>query len=315
MDRPRNRGQIRALIWALVTVAVLAALAVAGSATFLPGCAFCHKNGLFAKATDVSTHAAVECASCHVDQGAIARASYGYRIVFGMLLPVAPATGRSAAAPSDPACRSCHGTIDSGVVAAGGLKIKHSECAKGRTCVDCHSTVAHGREVRWARGYDMDTCLGCHEKTGAPNRCDVCHEERRVKDRLVSGPWSVTHGPQWQVTHGMGTPSTCSACHPAGYCSRCHGAGVPHGEGFVGRHAKLATTAEARCETCHKQDFCLDCHGLPMPHPEEFASEHPALIERNGETACKTCHTTKDCSTCHEKHVHPGGALKSGPVR
>jgi hypothetical protein len=201
------------------------------------------------------------------------------------------------------------------VVTNGGLKIKHADCAKGRSCVECHSAVAHGDQTKWPRGYDMDTCLSCHGETGAPISCDACHVEREVKDRLTTGPWSVTHGPQWRTTHGMGNPSTCSACHAAGYCERCHGAGVPHGADFVTRHSKVALSDQAKCSTCHNQTFCGDCHGLPMPHPAGFANQHAEQVKRDGQTVCKTCHTEKDCTTCHVKHVHPGGAIKSGPVR
>ena len=314
MEGPRKRAVLRATIWVLVAGVVLVALAVAGAAVFLPGCAYCHMKGSFATATDASVHSSVACAACHVDGGVIARASYGFRIVFGMLVPIAPSTGRAAAEPSDSACLRCHERIDDTVVSSGGLRILHSECGKGRSCVDCHSTVAHGAQTTWPRSYDMDTCIGCHGETGAPVRCDACHEQRKVEDRLVSGPWTVTHGPQWRTTHGMGNPSTCAVCHAADYCARCHGVGVPHVEGYSKLHSKDAVSGSAQCTSCHPQKFCLDCHGLPMPHPADFANGHAESVKRNGDTVCKTCHTPRDCTICHEMHVHPGGALKSGPV-
>jgi hypothetical protein len=106
----------------------------------------------------------------------------------------------------------------------------------------------------------------------------------------------------------MGDIKTCGACHPADYCTRCHGEGVPHDADFVRSHGPLAMTPAARCETCHQPSFCIGCHGLEMPHPPAFTAIHSATVKARGEAVCLRCHMQSDCENCHTAHIHPGGA-------
>jgi len=294
-----------------VVVAVGIAAAVITSSILLPGCASCHMVDDFAKATEASSHATVPCAQCHVSNDAFSRTSYGVHVVRHTLVPGQDSVGRSASTVPNDACLTCHSDGIEGIAEVNGLRIEHSKCAAGSQCTDCHSATAHGTQVSWVRTYTMDGCLHCHGQEDEVVKCDTCHSERSARDRLVVGPWRVTHGKNWRHTHGMGDQLTCSACHPKGYCAKCHGPGLPHGPGFLAEHSAVALSPGQKCLTCHTKTFCTDCHGIQMPHPKGFPT-HSSLVKKNGDKVCRSCHSQKDCTQCHELHVHPGGAVNPG---
>ena len=310
MVRESQSSLIVTVVLGIVAVIIVGLTAsVAASAVMLPGCASCHLKGDFATATASSAHAAIPCASCHVPADALSRAGYGVHVVSRTLIPFKQSVGRSASGVPDSACLACHAVVKQEVVSANGLRIDHAKCAVGSRCTDCHSSTAHGAAAGWTRTYNMDTCLHCHAQGDTVVRCDTCHEERRTKDRIVVGPWRVTHGPNWRKTHGMGDQFTCLACHPQGYCTKCHGPGLPHGVTFMNDHSTIAKSPGAKCNTCHGAAFCTGCHGIQMPHPSGFTARHSALVKKNGRTVCRTCHSARDCIQCHVMHVHPGGAV------
>jgi len=209
------------------------------------------------------------------------------------------------AAVQQESCVACHDRVFTGVVETGGLRILHSECAQTRTCTECHSTVAHADAVSWPRTTSMEMCFDCHGGDGITDDCMACHTGRLARDRISTGTFAVTHGPEYLQTHGMGRMSTCVPCHQPQRCAGCHGAGLPHGPDFMRTHARSATDADARCQTCHQATFCSDCHVYEMPHTEEFVRGHASTIEADGEDGCRRCHQDPDCTECHERHVHP----------
>lgn len=305
------------LLWTGVAFVATILVAFASSAivgTYPIACGRCHASAGFVEATEQSAHAAQSCTRCHGSGGPVARLAFGSRVVFGMVLHLTPVGGRSVAHVPDPTCTGCHESAMEGVIYANGRRILHEECARGSTCTDCHSTTAHGTQIAWPRTAQMDGCLECHATEDVFEGCDTCHDPRTPRERLGTGPWVNTHGAGWQTTHGMGDGTTCAACHPDGYCVRCHGIDLPHGDDFINRHSTDANADPAACDSCHdRETFCRDCHGIEMPHPASFATDHPGLVETGGEEACRRCHTQKDCDTCHEAHVHPGGATPTGP--
>lgn len=309
MPEPKTVSVARIALLVVVGVIAAAVIAVAGAATVVPQCGLCHGGADFETATDAAGHAAVDCSNCHSPSGVLSRAAYGFEQV-AHVIPNVGVTGRDATSVTDARCLECHANSMTGITSSGGLRILHEECTAGSSCVDCHSTTAHGEQVSWPRTYTMDGCLECHGDTGSLAKCDTCHEERRLEDRLVVGPWAVTHGSNWRQTHGMGDDATCGACHPQGYCDRCHGPGLPHGSQFRTEHPAYSSDPEAQCTSCHQSEsFCNDCHGLPMPHPPSFKVEHSDIVETEGRQTCESCHQDTDCVTCHEMHVHPGGAV------
>jgi hypothetical protein len=312
--RPESSQFVRIVIWALLATVLLAAFWVAGTAVVLPSCGLCHATASFAKATAASPHADVACSACHTEPGVVARAELGFREVLHLVGPVGGSTGTYSASVSDARCVSCHEKIYAGVSDSGGIRIAHKTCAKGASCTDCHAEVAHGTATKWNRSYDMDRCLHCHGQAGSIVKCDTCHTKRTTEDRISRGPWAVTHGPDWRKTHGMGDQFTCSACHPAGFCDKCHGPGLPHGASFIQAHPTAAVKPGSKCQSCHDKVFCTGCHGLQMPHPEGFKAAHADLARKDGDKLCRSCHSERDCTQCHVMHVHPGGASLEASV-
>lgn len=303
--RPRAVPRIAALAFICLCVAGLVALVATG--TVLPQCGLCH-GGALAKATAASSHRSVACASCHVGTGA-ARVSFAFQQVGHLAGGIVPAAVSGAAAVSDDRCLTCHADVKKGVGTTNGLRIRHSSCARGAKCTDCHSNTAHGTATAWPRTYNMDLCLHCHASDPKLSKCDLCHASRKTSDRLTTGPWAVTHGPNWRQTHGMGDEFTCATCHPKGYCDQCHGPGLPHGAGFMSEHSTFSAQPGAKCDSCHKPSFCEACHGLTMPHPLTFIKTHSTTVKTGGSAVCDRCHSKTDCTKCHEMHVHPGGAI------
>lgn len=309
--RPDPR-QLRLIILSSVLLVFVGVLLLGAYRTVAsPSCASCHKGATFVRATRVSPHSKVACASCHIGKGAVDRLVFGVHQATGVIAPLTGDTGREAAAVPDSRCISCHKSVKRTVVTStNGLRIAHSTCAVGSSCTDCHSSTAHGEATSWVRTYDMEKCLSCHAAK-ASTACDLCHDGKRPADRVTTGVFATTHGPQWRTTHGMGKSSTCAVCHTVATCGKCHGPGLPHDELFVNDHSKIARRPDAKCSTCHEKAFCTDCHGVEMPHPKAFVRQHPSQ-PASVRASCNRCHAPADCSTCHEKHVHPGGATATG---
>lgn len=319
MQRSASSGARRAIVW-LSILLPLAIVLLAGvyCAVALPGCVSCHKDGAFVAGTKSSPHAKVACASCHVGPSVTDRLSFGYREAFGMVVPIPGIDSADLAAVPDARCSKCHATVARGVATSNGIRIAHATCAVGASCTDCHSAVAHGASTRWVTTYDMDTCLKCHVSK-ASTACDLCHEGRTRAERITSGVFATTHGPDWRTTHGMGDAATCTVCHTASSCDTCHGPGLPHGAKFLETHAEVSRRPSAKCSGCHEKSFCADCHGLEMPHTASFTPDHAKAATRDA-ALCGRCHVKSDCTECHTSHVHPGGAIGSrdgtsaGPV-
>jgi hypothetical protein len=300
----RRHVAVRVLVWSLAGLVLLLAVVLGATAVTLPGCSACHDSKAFVTQTQQSAHASIACARCHVQPGAAQRVVYAYHLVFGMTLRVAPTGSGPVAGIPDTTCLSCHQVVMTKIITAKGLTIDHAKCSKGRLCTDCHSETAHGTALAWPRTFDMDTCLDCHTN----DTCDTCHKGKSTQQRLATGAWSVTHGPEWKQTHGMGDLKTCAACHTASECESCHGIPLPHDDTYIRDHPAEAATNRKDCAVCHKQAFCDDCHGLAMPHPASFTQGHAAIVKKQGQTLCMRCHVQDDCDKCHVAHVHPGGA-------
>lgn len=297
---------IQWVIFAIAALCVAAVASVTYVAVALPGCDSCHTDDKFVADTAAAPHASVDCVDCHVDDSVSGRVSFATREVFHMTIPVVPDVDRSAAAVNDRQCLACHEEIEGpAVLGSRGLRIKHQSCIGDSSCGDCHSATGHGESTTWPRVALMSGCYDCHGRTNRLTDCDTCHEDRDERQRILDGPFRVTHGPEWQQTHGMGDMNSCSACHTSDKCAKCHGVGVPHEGDFVTLHPDFSTQSNAKCTTCHVQQFCDDCHTYPMPHSQKFVLEHSKTVEKDGKERCLTCHNEGDCVQCHVDHVHP----------
>lgn len=307
-DRLRSAGTgRRAMATALVlsgVVAVAYIAAVAATAVLLPDCARCHMVGEFAAETQRGAHAALECSSCHGGSTPESRIAFANAQVLGMYLNAVD-LDRTLSSVSSVTCLRCHDSGMSVPVESAGLRILHFTCAVDRECTECHSPTAHGRALAWPRSSTMEMCFDCHGASGVSDDCELCHTDRLPRDRIRTGSFAVTHGPNYMQTHGMGNMRTCGPCHEPSRCAECHGAGLPHGPDFMTTHGRPARSTNAKCVECHTDSFCIDCHGYEMPHPPEFLPEHASVVDDDGEDGCRRCHAERDCTLCHEKHVHP----------
>ncbi len=256
---PRNAvaaSRRRRIVSAAIGLAVVGLLVLRVVGVIGPKpCASCHDRGAFRAQTQASPHAGVECRRCHVPSGAIGEAALALRRPLHAYFEVGRVANRDAAAVPDDRCAACHETALQDVVVSNGIRMNHASCAAGASCTDCHSATAHGSATQWIRSYDMEACLVCHMASDN-TACDLCHQGRQAASRVSVASFGVTHGVNWQTTHGMGDVSTCTVCHESSDCAECHGAGIPHEPEFVSVHASYAARADAQCESCH-QDAVL----------------------------------------------------------
>lgn len=308
-DLPVTTATARRLTPAVLLIAC-AILAVATFVSSTPSaCSGCH--GAPQRELAATAHRGVDCYACHLEAGMLSYPAFKAREV-GTMYPASLVAGGKAGGATTGVSRSrclrCHREILEGVTEAKGMRIRHRSCApSGESCSRCHSAVAHGKATRWIREPVMDDCIGCHTQVGATTRCDACHASKSTATRLQTGPWAVTHGPQWKSQHGMGDLRGCRTCHPEGKCVKCHGTPLPHKQGFTNDHGRAAKLPEAKCDQCHdRKQFCDGCHGFPMPHGDGFRKEHLTITESRDDERCLRCHEQVDCDACHKAHAHPG---------
>lgn len=304
--RPDARTHVRRLRVAIAVAAAVIVL-VLGAGSTETACLTCHdRAGL--EATP-QAHGRLSCYACHLRDGAWSWPGFKARELLVMYpkgiggdrlsLAIDPVSSR--------ACLRCHTQVLERTSESKGLRIAHAACAAGRSCGSCHARGVHAGAIRWAGQPVMEECVACHREAGITPACDSCHSDKSERERLTRGPWQVTHGRGWERTHGMGTLEWCSTCHPAGYCTRCHGVDLPHAADFGRTHGALAKAPGSKCLTCHdKTTLCDTCHGVEMPHPTGFLASHPKLASSSADPNCLTCHIQKDCTACHTKHTHPG---------
>ncbi len=312
-SKQRRRSR-RLLIWSVggAVLALLVVVAVAGS--FPPACKLCH--GVQAREVAATAHGATSCYQCHLGDGAWSLP--GQKVSELAVMYPKALTGLGYRGPvvqtARTACLECHASVLKEPTASGGLRMNHATCAPGGSCDGCHAKVAHAKGARWSGEPTMEDCVACHTQQNASVECDTCHLETKERVVRARGPWQVTHGKDWQKTHGMGRTDSCATCHPKDFCTKCHGVAVPHPAEFGATHGQLAVDDIDSCLQCHRsRRFCDACHGIAMPHPTGFLRGHAAQSRGTQDARCLRCHDPADCDNCHSNHVHPGGT-KGVPV-
>ncbi len=274
----------------------------------------CHGPQVVAMASEA--HASVTCYSCHLAAGVWSLPSQKAVEILRMYPRSVFSTPGAAVVTetSRHACLACHEAVLEETVSRRGIRINHSECAKGVSCDACHSTVGHGKASRRVSEPNMDDCVACHVRSEVSVACATCHVGKVEATRRKPGVWQVTHGRNWKKMHGMGDLQSCATCHPQGYCARCHLVDVPHPADFGRTHGAASVANPTSCPTCHVQaTFCDACHGMQMPHPQGFLQAHSKTAKSRQDVACKRCHSMTDCEQCHANHIHPGGTQVPSP--
>jgi hypothetical protein len=316
--RTEGVSVIKAVAWTIVpALAIVGVILGYGYGTSDATCARCHFTSRAIASHRSDTHAKVACSRCHVAPGpggAFAAVTSGLSNLSTELVAHPSDTGSTEVQVQNSACLSCHAGIATGVVVAGGIRMRHSDVlAVGYSCTDCHSTVGHGpRALVPTRRATMAQCVQCHDGGRASAACATCHS-RDVG--VKSGERAVAA----DIPKATITPDGCRGCHAMTTCISCHGIELPHSEAFIqGYHARKALLEPQVCVKCHDtQSFCNGCHqftvknGLPSgPHGSvsEFVAMHKGAGPTSGgvDSASCSCHTKGGprqplCDDCHAK--------------
>lgn len=297
------------LIITVLSLAALVLIVTLAVGSLPSACGACHTMRPYAASLNTSAHAGVNCYDCHLAAGTWDWPAFKAHELLGMYPRslVKAELDAPATRVSRTACLKCHEDVLEDVVEANGLRIRHATCAPASSCDACHAATAHLETTRWVSEPAMEDCIGCHRDENAPANCDLCHAGKSTAERLTRGPWAITHGPDWESTHGMGDLRTCDACHDDRKCASCHGIKLPHPMDFGSTHPAVALEVPDSCDTCHDRTaFCDACHGVPMPHADDFLPKHSSLVTTTSDPTCIRCHKEVDCKRCHVAHTHPG---------
>lgn len=221
-------------------------------------------------------------------------------------------------------CSSCHGLpmphpqgwIQAHRAAAKQQPKVCSRCHDQSFCVACHrSTVPTSHQQDWLQRHGAQaranpaSCKACHTES----LCQACH--RGVK---------MPHPKDWPNTHGAQakTPAAqqnCAACHPAAYCSKCHGLSMPHPDDWLEQHGAQAQQSSQLCLRCHgpqagaapqakgkaaTEAACTTCHEALEPSSHEakdWLPEQHFVVGSEQPDLCTLCHGQNACDTCHAK--------------
>jgi len=262
----------------------------------------------YVEALRATRHEGIPCYDCHLQSGAWDWPAFKLSELFDMYPHASETTLTGPTSRISPApCLKCHENVFTARVRKNGLRIEHRFCAPRDTCDGCHTAAVHGDAIRWTRQSIMEECVVCHSEQKVPTECDTCHDGRIESERLQKGPWQITHGSNWETTHGMGDLRYCATCHPEDYCTPCHKTRLPHGLDFPARHGAEALARNNTCLKCHDaKSLCDPCHGLAMPHPTGFLGSHSSIAATRDDASCLACHRVSDCERCHNTHTHPG---------
>lgn len=306
-------------IWyRLIGVVLLIAffLGMVGYVTAQPFfCNTCHEIKPYFDSWKTSTHADVNCLSCHAEAGftsalqmRVDALQHAFTHVFSG--KNVKRLGPSLATESGKTCLACH-IAERDITPSGDLIIPHPKHIrlKGIACSDCHVNLVHHRKGSGKNLPAMEICYKCHDGVRISNKCVLCHSEK--------GP-PEDHKNKWVGVHGsiaLQGRSECLSCHskPKDFCKVCHRKIPPsHNPDWSPYQHSLAVKSggEAPCLTCHnKKTFCQKCH--QVQHPSDYSSTHRATVESEGSTACVKCHVERKlCVTCHQDGKNPGIGTK-----
>ncbi|PID38280.1 MAG: hypothetical protein CSA65_09765 [Proteobacteria bacterium] len=182
-------------------------------------------------------------------------------------------------------CATCHIGYRGGAaparlrLPAARLRFSHRiHASRGVACARCHDFGGEKGE-REQPMPTMASCLSCHNKRKATQRCAACHlstksgklrtrfgtAKLRPKGTLIGAAHTPLFKRKGHARLARLQPRNCQQCHPKRHCLRCHaGTYKPltiHRSDYVTHHAMDARLNTPRCQSCHRsQTFCRSCH-------------------------------------------------------
>jgi nitrate/TMAO reductase-like tetraheme cytochrome c subunit len=262
-------------------------------------CNRCHSMAEPVAQWEASTHANVNCTSCHVDPGIVKNLEHKVLALKEVYLEwfgtgAMPADIKQ---PKNANCLQCH-NADRTVSPGGGIKIPHQEHVEmqGLRCTDCHFNVVHSRRGTPGGPPPMDVCYMCHDGSKAPNACSTCHVNPPSEQEAHPLSALENHGKL-----ALERPEDCYRCHSAAsnFCKDCHSR-PPATHQLLDWRYTHQPVVEARgresCLGCHTEEYCQKCH--KVSHPPNWGQTH-VQSARGGMEACAVCHSTGFCNACH----------------
>lgn len=268
-DNPRHAPRVRLIIWLIVGVLAIAALAGTVVYTERPRfCRVCHEMQPYYDAWASGKHADVSCIDCHVEPGVTARFLHKFvalKEVWNHFTTTPTFPSLSVSVP-DSRCTPCHENVNVDI----GNGLTHAGHAKELACQQCHASAGHtitfaalqsagilrtGSQQAGAvvvgeslpakgahtalSGHKVVACSSCHDMATA--QCSMCH---KPPSNHFGADCKSCHKPSVPFKDAVfNHPSAgehsyrsfpCEDCHPNGYtsatCVKCHKNGAPSGD-------------------------------------------------------------------------------------
>jgi len=220
--------------------------------------------------------------------------------------------------PSASQCRFCHRDFDD--ITPGRITFTHgNHLERDYRCTVCHPRFTHqpvGIEYN-----TMQACYRCHglqhasQGEVATEKCEDCHPKGY---ELVPADHTVAYKSGEHKEQALEGGSSCTMCHKAAFCVKCHKGGTKLADGTLGvkvvpadhrkpewfsTHGGLYLGQQGQCGVCHDSPSCQACHQTTMPHPTSWLEVH---AQKKGALAgdCNVCHRDRQtCQECHHNSV------------
>lgn len=331
----------RLIKYAVITVGVLAAVAVAGVAatvaTSTPDfCATCHVMKPEYVTWQASAHSRVSCVQCHVQPGlgnALIHKVEASKELYKYVTKTYELPIMMTEQIDNDRCLKCH-NLKRRITATGDLVIPHKKHQDQKiSCLKCHQGVAHGQIAsrgvtqggdfkKWdaAKGRKMMTvdftspkmnlCMDCHERRGVTMACEACHSNPKMPDN---------HREKGFVAKGL---HGGLAKKSISYCETCHNYITKNGgtsdelkaeeedpvTAFLNRVTQSdgAKSINGVADFARNNSYCTDCHKKrPPSHNDEWPYKHGPIAEA-------TPDGVNDCLVCHapRANVSSGASVK-----
>lgn len=299
-------------------------------------CSSCHEMTPEYYTWKASSHAEVDCVSCHIQPGAknLAKAKENGLIqVFDKLTNRYTAPIQMPKDIPNSACDRCHNMKTREVTPSGDLIIPHEKhLSEGIKCVECHSGVAHGkiaeRNVTFKSDYSkwddtlgksmmsdvkftnpkMQDCMDCHKARGVSTACKTCHSSgMEPKSHQQANFKTGNHGKLAEQDI-----KKCNSCHQ--WMSETEIQEIkdpsPTEQFFNGGKSQQQTiTAQ---DYAKENTFCKKCHSQrPGSHTSNWVNLHGAKANLNKQ-GCLTCHSDKRATSTINSNGLASNAVSTG---
>jgi len=318
-----SKKSLKAMTFGFIALVVLALAGFAADVATSSSkfCLSCHEMSPEVHTWEASTHANVDCVSCHTDSGFLGkfkeksdRFSEAYKSWTNTQMdPIKLTDARKI--PNE-RCESCHSIENRPSKQKGDIIFSHEQHRDASvSCVTCHHGVVHGQIAErglngsdtygsWDREAGMmalkqkefrvvqkPACLSCHEDSSVPNTCGSCHSTgMRPPDHDKPNFISKLHG-----EGARKDLAGCDSCHKftsvedmmSAYESNSTAAEFLNDKKDDESAAGFARTLK---EYVSENDFCSSCHSIaPASHEGDFFAKHGTLANEN-KAGCLTCH-------------------------